>query len=101
MPLVDTVRRREAKAASATERLRLSDRDDLRAETGERVDEDRLLSGPAGDDHARHAGADEPRDGVLGERIARDRHERLRVSLRRLAEPLRLAARKEKRLHQL
>ena len=100
MPLSRTVRRREAEAAAATERLRLPDRDDLGAETGERVDEDRLLSGPAGDDHARHAGADEPRDRVLGERIAGDRDERLRLSLRRLAEPLRLAAREEERLHQ-
>ena len=37
---------------------------------------------------------------VLGERKARDRHERLRQALRRLAEPLRLAAREEQRLHQ-
>ena len=63
--------------------------------------EDVLLPGAAGDDDARHAGVDEPRDGVLREREAGDRDERLRQALRRLAEPLRLAARKEKRLHQL
>ena len=93
-------RRGEAQAAAAAERLRLADGVDLGSETGERVHERLLLAGAAGDDHARDARGDEPRDAVLGEREPRDGHERLRETLCRLAEPLRLAAREEQRLHQ-
>ena len=63
-------------------------------------DERLFLARAARDDHARHAGGDEARDAVLREREAGDRDERLRQSLRRLAEPLRLAAREQQRLHQ-
>ena len=43
---------------------------------------------------------DEACDGVLGEREAGNRDERLRMSLRRLPQPFRLAPREEQRLHQ-
>jgi len=66
-----------------------------RAEAAERVHEHALLSGATSDDDAGHARRDEAADGVLGERVARDRHKRLRQPLCRLAHALRLAARKE------
>ena len=93
-------RRGELQPASATERFLLADGLDLGAETGERVDERLLLAGAARDDHPRDAGGDESADAVLGEREARDGDERLRESLRRLSQSLRLAAREEQRLHQ-
>ena len=69
-------------------------------EAGERVDERLLVSGAARDDHARHAALDEPGDAVGRQGNARHRHERLRQSLRRLAQPLRLAAGEQERFHQ-
>ena len=93
-------RRSEAQSAATAERFRFADRLDVGTEAGECVDEDVLLAGAAGDDDARHTGGDEPAHGVLGEREAGDGNERLRQSLRRLSQPLRLAARKEQRLHQ-
>ena len=68
----------ESQSAAAAERLGLAYRLDLGAEPAERIHERLLLSGAAGDDHAGDARACEPRDGVLGEREAGDRHERLR-----------------------
>ncbi len=98
--LLAPARRREPQAAAAAERLSLPHRLDLRTEARERVDEDVFLAGTARDDHARHSRSDEARDRVLRERIAGDGNERLRMSLRRVAESLRLAAREEERLHQ-
>src|SRR5262249_19161372 len=98
-PFLLAARRSETKAAAAPERLRLSHRLDLSAETRKRFDERLLVSRPARDDHARDAAVDEPRDRVTGNGDARDRHERLWVSLRRLAQPLRLAAGEQERLH--
>src|SRR5207249_2223591 len=80
---------REPQTAAAAERLGLADRVDLRAEAAEGIHEDVLLPGPARDDDARDARRDEARDGVLGEREAGDRDERLRMSLRRLPQPFR------------
>src|SRR5579871_2064443 len=94
------MRRGKAEAAAAAERLALPHRLDLGAEADERVPEDVLLAGAAGDDDARHSRVDESADGVLGERKARDGDERLRQPRRRLAQPLRLPACEEKSLHQ-
>src|SRR5581483_4713534 len=96
-----TPRRREAEAAASAERLGLADRVDLRAEAAERVHERLLLPGAAGDDHPLDARLDEPRHAVLREREPRDRDERLRQSLRRLSQPLRLAPGQEQRFHQM
>ena len=90
----------ETQATAAAERLRFPHRLDLGAEADECVDEDVLVARAAGDDHTRDPGFDEARDRVLGERVAGDRDERLRVALRRLAQPLRLATGEEQRLHQ-
>ena len=98
-PLLPPPRGREPQPAAAAERLLLPHRLDLGAESGERVDERLLVSGAARDDHARHAALDEPRHPVLRERKPADRHERLRQPLRRLAQPLRLAAGEQERLH--
>src|SRR5262249_51191513 len=95
-----TARRGEPEPAAAAERLLLADGLDLRAETGERVDERLLLARAARNDDARDAGGDEAADAVLRGRKAGDRQERLGESLRRFSEPFRLAARKEQRLHQ-
>ena len=92
-------RGREPQPAAAPERLRLADRVDLGAEARERVHEDVLLPRAARDDDPRDAGADEPRDRVLGERIAGDRHERLRQPLGRLPEALGLSAGEQQGLH--
>ena len=101
VPVLAPPRRRETQAAAAPERLGLADRVDLGAETRERVHERLLLPGAARDDHARRRRRATSRaTPVLGERKAGDRHERLRQALRRVAEPLRLAAREEQRLHQ-
>ena len=93
-------RGRELQAAAAAERLGLPHRLDLGAEACERVHEHVLLAGAARDDDARDAGSDEAADGVLGERIAGHRDERLGQALRGLPHALRLAAREEQRLHQ-
>ena len=100
-PALGAMRGGEAEAAAAAERLGLPHRLDLGAEAGERIPEDVLLPRAAGDDDARHSRVDEPRDGVLREREPADRDERLRQALRRVAEPFRLTAREDKRLHQL
>src|SRR5215471_2994569 len=93
-------RRREAKPAAAAERLLLPDRLDLGAEPGERGEKRLFVPRAARDDDTRHAALDEAGDRILREREASDRHERLRQSLRRVAEPFRLAAAEEERLHQ-
>ena len=87
------------KTAAAAERLVLPHRLDLGAEPRERVEERVLVAGAAGDDDARHAAVDEPRDAVRREGKTSHRHERLRQSLRRLAQPLRLAAGEQERFH--
>src|SRR5207245_75711 len=76
------VLRRIAKPAAAAERLRFSDRDDLRAEPGQLRAEDPVLPARATDDHALHPGTNELRHLVLGQRMADDRDERLRLSAR-------------------
>ena len=82
--------RGELDAAAAPEPLRLLGGDDLGAEPAELLLEEPSLPGGAREDHARHAGAHEPRDLVGGERPARDVDERLRAA-RRAASPSRSA----------
>ena len=91
----------EAQSAAAAERLRLSDGDDLDASPAERCVELVFLSDRAGDDRTRDPGRREPLDRVRGERLPRHLHERLRLALRGLAEPLGLAAGEDERLHEL
>jgi hypothetical protein len=93
------VLRREPQASPAPERLRLRHPDDLGAETRQLRLEEAGLSGPTADDHAVDARAHELRHLVLGQRMPRDRDERLRPAARRVAHARRLAARKDDCLH--
>src|SRR5262245_25361650 len=90
---------REAQAAAASERLALTDGDDLGAEAAQLLLEERLVSRQAADDHARDTRLCESRNLIRGERPARDGDQRLRAALRRVAEALCLAAGQDQRLH--
>jgi hypothetical protein len=89
----------EAQAASPSERLRLPDDDELDAEVGQRLFEEPFVSGRAGDDHAVDVCAPQEGDLIRGERLARNRDERLRLSSRGRAEPLGLAAGQDQGFH--
>ena len=82
----------ETDASPTPERLALGHGHDLRPEAGELGLEELFLAGRAADDHSVDARRGEERDLVGGERPPRDRDERLRPALRRVAEPLGLAA---------
>src|SRR5439155_17249260 len=88
-----------AQAAAAAERLRLGDRDDLGTESGQLRAEQPVLPARAADDHAVDARADELGDLVLGQRMAGDRDERLRLSARGIAHAGGLPAGEDDRLH--
>src|SRR5207253_4731396 len=91
--------RREPQPSPTPERLRLRHRDDLGAEPGELRLEQARLPGGAADDHPVDAGAHELPDLVLGKWMARNRHERLRMTARRVTQARRLPAREDDRLH--
>ena len=89
----------EAQASPTPEWLRLRNRDDLGPQPRELRLEESRLTGAAAHDDALDARTDELGDLVLGERVACDRDERLRVSSRRVTEPGRLPAGEDDRLH--
>src|SRR6478735_5965120 len=80
-------------------RLRLRDRDDLGADTGELLLELRALTGGAREQHTAHAGIREPTDLIGGERLPGNVDERLRPSAGSVTEPLGLAAGEDDRFH--
>jgi hypothetical protein len=89
----------ESEPAAPSQRLRLGDGDDLRAEAGELRLEEPLVPRRTADEDAGDPRAGEPRDLVRGQRPPGDRDEGLRTPLRGLAEALGLAPGQDDRLH--
>ena len=98
-PALFPLRRGEADAAAPTKRLGLRDCDDLRPEPGQLRAEKAVLPASAADNDALDAGAHELRHLVLGQRMAGDGDEGLRLATGRIAEARRLSAREDDRLH--
>ena len=90
---------RKAEPSPTSERLGLGDGDDLRPQSGELGLEQGSLAFGAADDDAVDTRAHELRHLVLGERVSRDRHERLRVATGRIAQAGCLAAGKDDGFH--
>jgi hypothetical protein len=81
----------EAQASPTSQRLRLSDSDHLESEAAERALERLLVARRTAHDHPLDAGAPEECELVRGQGPAGDRHERFRLSLGSVAEPLGLS----------
>ncbi len=90
----------KADRSPTPEALRLAGTHDLDTRVGEIVLEVRFLPGHAAHDHARDTRATQTTDLPGEQRLATDRHERLRPSRRGIPETFGLSAGEDDRLHQ-